>query len=251
MAAISTSARAAASASLERVDLVERQGLVLVGEQDVDLIGHEVAPGLSVALDAERVRERERDTAAGVVGHAAGLPVGLLGLRAVEEVALEERDLGGRDQLAVDVLRSEELRRAQVRVHRALGVRCDDDQAATGGRALRRGRRPEHHARGPHVVREHRAQLIVEHSPDVGGLAAEAGDAGDGVGGRSARRLDARSHRRVELVGPFGVDEGHRPLDQAVGLDELVGLVGEHVDEGVADPHDVEGGRLIGGRSHG
>src|SRR3546814_984223 len=36
---------------VERVDLVERQRLVLVGEEDVDLVGDEVAPLRSVTFD--------------------------------------------------------------------------------------------------------------------------------------------------------------------------------------------------------
>ena len=61
-----------------------------------------------------------------------------------------------------------------------------------------------------------------------------------------AGRLDGPAHGGVEGLGPVGVDEGHRPLHQAVGLDEGVVLVGEDVDEGVADPHDVERRRLAG-----
>ena len=48
------------------------------------------------------------------------------------------------------------------------------------------------------------------------------------------------AHGRVERLGPLGVDEGHRALHQAVGLDEVVVLVAEDVDEGVADADDVE-----------
>src|SRR3546814_19408696 len=71
---------------------------------------------------AEGVREGEGEPPLGVVGDPAGRPVGLLGLWTVEEVALEERDLSGGDQLAVDVLRAEQLGGAEVRVHGALRV---------------------------------------------------------------------------------------------------------------------------------
>ena len=63
----------------------------------------------------------------------------------------------------------------------------------------------------------------------------------DGVGGRAARHLDAGAHRPVEGLDPLGVDQGHRPLHQPVGLDERLVLVAEDVDEGVADADDVEG----------
>ena len=51
----------------------------------------------------------------------------------------------------------------------------------------------------------------------------------------------AAAHGGVERLGPLGVDEGHRPLHQPVRLDEGLVLVAEHVDEGVADAHHVEG----------
>ena len=37
-----------------------------------------------------------------------------------------------------------------------------------------------------------------------------------------------------------GVDERHGAAREAVGVDELVGFVAQHVDEGVADPDDVD-----------
>ena len=45
----------AATASSNVVDLVQRDQLVLVAEQDVDLVGDERAEVVAVAVDAERV----------------------------------------------------------------------------------------------------------------------------------------------------------------------------------------------------
>ena len=55
----------------------------------------------------------------------------------------------------------------------------------------------------------------------------------------------AFAHGRVDLLGALRLDERHRTLDEAVGLDEGVVLMAEHIDEGVADPHHVE----VGGSS--
>ena len=48
---------------VEVVDLVERRDLGLVGEEDVDVGLDEVEELVAVALDAERVGQRERDPA--------------------------------------------------------------------------------------------------------------------------------------------------------------------------------------------
>ena len=177
-------------------------------------------------LDAEGVRQREAHPPTRIVRDAAGLPVGLLGLRPVEEVPLQVRDVGGGDEVAVDVLGAQELRRPEVGVHRPLGIGGDHDQAAPGGRTLGGGRAPEHRARGPQVVREHRTELVVEHPTDERGLAAEAGDARDRVGGGATGRLDRVAHGRVDLLGARRLDERHRTLHEAVGLDEGVVLDG-------------------------
>ena len=67
---------------------------------------------------------------------------------------------------------------------------------------------------GAHVVAEDAAELVVADLADEGGLAAQAGDADGGVGGRAAGDLDRRAHGRVELLGPLGVDQGHGALGQ-------------------------------------
>ncbi len=195
-----------------------------------------------MALHAEQVRQREGDLAARVGGVLRGGPVRVLRLGPVEQVALQERHLGAADQLGVHVAGAEERRGAQVGVHGAVGVGRDHDQAAPGGRAIADRRVGEVDALGLHVVGEHRAELVVEDAAQVGGAAPEAGHPGHRVAGRAARHLDGHAHGRVELLGPLGVDQGHGALHEAVGGDELVGLVGDDVDEGVADPDDVEAG---------
>ncbi len=233
---------------IERVDKVESAGFLGVGEQDVDLVGDEVAPGLAVALNAEGVGECQRDSAAVVVGDAARLPVGLFGLGSVEQVPLEKGDLSGRDELGIDVFGAEQLGGAEVGVHGALAVRRDHDEAAPGRRACRGGRAVEDHACRLLVVGEHRTELIVEDLADVGGLPAEAGDAGNGVGGRPPGGLDPSAHGCVQRLCSGDVDERHRAPHQVVLGDEVLGLMAQHVDEGIADADDIDGG---GGAGHG
>ena len=101
----------------------------------------------------------------------------------------------------------------------------------------------EVHAERVEVVAERLAEAVVLHPADVGGPAAEGRHARQRVGGRAARRLGLVAHGGVELLGPIGVDERHRPLGQVELVDERLVLGAEHVDEGVADPEHVEGGR--------
>jgi hypothetical protein len=163
------------------------------------------------------------------------------------QVTLEERDLGGGHDGGVDVVGTELAGGSEVGAHGALGVGRDQDQAPAGGRPL--GGRPplEGDADGPDVVGEDRAELVVAHPPHEGTPPAERGQPRQRVGGRSAGDLHARAHRRVQRVGPLGVDQLHRALHQTVAIEEAVVGVGDHVDEGVADADDVE--RFLHGAS--
>ena len=89
-------------------------------------------------------------------------------------------------------------------------------------------------------MREHVAELVLRDLADVGGLAAERGDAGDRVRGRSARGLDAGAHDRVQPIGRGGVDEVHRALGQAVLLQEGIVRLRQDVHDGVADTGDIK-----------
>jgi hypothetical protein len=140
----------------------------------------------------------------------------------------------------VDVGGPELARCAEIGAHRPVGVRRDDDQASAGGGAVRRGGCGVFDAGGPDVVPENLAELIVAHAADEPGAPAERRDPDESVGRRAARHLGRGSHRRVDRLGAGGVDEGHRAAGEPVGLDELVALVAEHVDERVADADDVE-----------
>ncbi len=83
------------------------------------------------------------------------------------------------------------------------------------------------------------AERIVGHLAEEGGAAAEAGDARRRVAGAAAGGLDRRAHAAVEQLGAPGVDQVHRPLDDAVGLEERLVALGDDVDNGIADAKHV------------
>ena len=82
---------------LEVVGQVERPQLVLVGDQQVDVGADHPQELVAVALDAERVGERDRDPAAGRACVARiAFAKAAMAVRPVEAVALEEDPLGRR-----------------------------------------------------------------------------------------------------------------------------------------------------------
>jgi hypothetical protein len=139
----------------------------------------------------------------------------------------------------MDVIGPELDARPQIGLHRALRVRRDEDETARRRRLLRQGRCRERDARRADVVPEHRTQLVVAYLADIAGLAAQRGDAGGGIGGRAAGDLDARPHRRIEQLRLLGVDQRHRPLGEAIALEKIVIGFREHIDDRIANAHDV------------
>lgn len=226
---------------LEGVRLIERGDLALVGEQDGDAGLDEVEELGAVAVDAEAVGEGEGDVAAGLAGDLGGLAEGGLGLRAVEQVALEVDDLGGGDGGPCHLAVVELGRAAEERVHGALAVGGDEDQRARRGGAAVGGRGVEGDAGGLDIVAENAAELVARHLADEGRGAAQRGEADHGVGRRAAGHLYCRAHVLVERLDGGGVDEAHVALGGVVGLEEGVVAPADDVDDGVADGDDVGG----------
>ena len=168
-----------------------------------------------------------------------GVVEGLLGLRLVVEVAFEIRDLRGLDERRVDVGRAQADARAEERVHRALRVRGDEDEAARGRGTVARRRRSKRGSGGRDVVPEGASEQVVADLADIGRPAAEGGDAGDRVGGGAARGFDRRTHVRVERLGPRLVDQHHRALGDAVPGEERIVGGGDDIDDGIADSYVV------------
>src|SRR5262249_14971243 len=86
-------------------------------------------------------------------------------------------------------------------------------------------------------------EQVVVHLADIGARAAERGDPGHRIAGRSARRLDRRAHHMVKRVSPVRVDQGHRPFDEPLLSEEILLGMSDHIDDGVANADNVESGR--------
>ena len=144
--------------------------LVLIGEEDVDhpALDHPEHAFLA-AGDAEAFRQSEGDGSTGLVRDLGGAQHRLAWPLGSPQIAFEEGDRGGADQLLVEALRRQLVAGARAGVHRPLRVGRDQDQAAPGRRAFLERRRFEPHAERVHVVRENLAELVV------GDLADEAG----------------------------------------------------------------------------
>src|SRR5437899_10841596 len=225
---------------VEVAHLRERADLGLVGEQDVHVVLDEVEERGAMPVDAEGIRERQRDLPPGRVGEAGGHTKRVLGGRRVEEVALQIEDAPAGDEPRIDVAGAELRRRAETGAHRALRVRRHHDEAAAGGRPARRRRRRVAHAGRAKVVAEDLPQLIVTDLAHIVCAAAERGDPDDRVGGGAARDLDGGAHGVIDLARARLVDEMHGSLDEAVEVEERLALVAEDVHERVADADDVD-----------
>ena len=122
----------------EVAGLGQREDLLLVGEEHVNVVLDERAELLEMALDAERVGERQGDPPARAVRGGHRHAEGVLGAGLVPEVALEVRHGAAGDQLGVDVLGAQLHGRAEVGGHRAVRVRGHQDQAQRGRRPVGR-----------------------------------------------------------------------------------------------------------------
>ena len=72
--------------------LVQRMQFGLVGENEIDgALAHQVEKLVAVAIDAERIRQRQRDLAAGVMRDRRGLDEGFLGALADPRDSLRDR----------------------------------------------------------------------------------------------------------------------------------------------------------------
>jgi len=224
----------------EPFGLVERAQFLLVGEQDVDFVFDQGPKIVTVSIDAETVGERERHLPTGTVSDPRCVPESLLRIVAIEEIALHVQDSAVGHDCFVDVVGTQVRRDTEIRVHRALGIGSHDDDASPGRNLVEVGPRGEVHADCMEIVTEHLPEFVGAHLADVSAEATETRHTTDGVGGRTAAHFDGRSEGAIQVERSVGVDEGHRTLGQSLTFDERVVGVGDHVDEGVSDPDDVE-----------
>ena len=84
------------------------------------------------------------------------------------------------------------------------------------------------------------AELVGGDLADEAGPPSERRDSSSGIAGRTAADLMGRTHVRIESLGFFCVDQAHRAFHQSLLGEEVVGGVGNHVDDGVTDAQDIE-----------
>ena len=78
--------------------------LGFVGEHDVDgTVAHQPEEFVAIAVDAERIRQRQRHLALGVMRDLGRLDEGVLGVLRIPEIAFEIDDARRRDLGRVDV----------------------------------------------------------------------------------------------------------------------------------------------------
>ena len=197
-----------------------------------------------MAVDAEGIGQSEGNLGAGLLRKPRRLLEGVLGLVAVEQIALEIDDARRLDERGIDVGGSEMHARAEKRVHGALAVRRHEDEAARGGLAVVGRRGVVGDAERADVVAEDAAELVGGDPADEAAFRPERGKAGDGVGSRASGALDGRAHGLIEPAGFAGRDQAHEALGEVVLGEKGVVTAGDDVDDGVADAHHVVAVRL-------
>src|SRR5690606_481947 len=114
-------------------NLIERHDFFFIGEQDVDVVFHEVDEGGAVAVHAERIGQGQRYFAAVLVGDFGGFAEGGHRRFLVEQIAFQIGDGRIGNFGFNDIVRAQFHGGAQKGVHGARSVGRDQNHAASGG----------------------------------------------------------------------------------------------------------------------
>jgi hypothetical protein len=214
--------------------------LSLVGEDQIDRAApHQLEKFAAIAIHTKRIRQRQRDLAAGLMGNRRRLHKGFLGAFGVPQITFQINERGSGDLICIDIGRHQLLRRAEIGVHRTLAIGRHQNIRAAGRRTVAGGLCLEGDASGTNVVRIQMAYLVIPHLADIGGAGAETRDANNGVGCRSARYLGRRSHVAIDRGRAVLIDQRHAALGHAMTAQKpLIGLH-QHIEDGIADPEYV------------
>ena len=158
-----------AESDFKIIGLVEGLELGFVGKHDVCIPAHELPEASTVPVNAETVRQRDRDLAAGRFGNFGGVHKRGLGLVPVEQVTLQIEDAPVTNHLGIDVVFREENGRAEESVHAAVAVIGDEDDGARSRRSVRQRTGVEGHAARHHLAHELVAQVIVSNPANIAG----------------------------------------------------------------------------------
>ena len=115
----------------------------------------------------------------------------VFGFVAIPQIAFHINDFGLTDKLFVNVFAGQLCTRAQISVHRSLGVGADNHHAPRGRFFVFQTRSRKVNARFGNVFAEHVTQFVGGDFADKSGLAPHGGDSDGGVCRRSARTFDA------------------------------------------------------------
>ncbi len=116
----------------ECVRFVERSQLFCVTKEEIDPVGDQRTKVVTMAINAERIRQRERYQTTGIMRSAGGMTERSFGVVTVIEVALHVEHLAIRNDVEIKVIGRQQTRRTEIRVHRALCIGGDDNDTAAG-----------------------------------------------------------------------------------------------------------------------
>ena len=224
---------------VEVIGLEQRVGLVFISHDDIDAVADELHERTLVPLDAERIRQRQRDGRAVRTGDVYRLAGERRSLFDVPDIALEQHDFGLSDRAVCDIGKPELGAGAQVGVHRALSVFGNQHKTASGRGAVLGPWQADIDAKRLHVVVENSTELVVVDLADIGSCTAEVGKTSDRVGDRPAGHLGRRTNRIVDLVGSTLVDEIHRSRNGADILERVVINVCKNIHDCIADTENL------------
>ena len=94
----------------------------MVGENNIDVTFDQMLERSAMPVDAERVRQRQRDPSVRRVRQLRRLDERLLGFVAVEQISFQIGDLRAADRLGIDVVRAQHDADAKIRLHGAVGI---------------------------------------------------------------------------------------------------------------------------------
>src|SRR6476661_2570566 len=119
-----------------------------------------------MTIDAKRVGQRDSRFTPGLAGDLRGPLKGLFRFRSVPQVAFQIRDLRAGHNLRVDIGCREIHASAKIRVHRALAIGRNEDEAASRRWTGRRGCRVEADALRAQIMPKYFAELVVPDFPE-------------------------------------------------------------------------------------
>ncbi len=225
--------------------LVKRAPFVLVSDHIIQLT-QETAKIVTVAIDAERVRE-------GDPGLAAARPRGArrrlkrrLAFGLVKKITLQEQKLGLPGHRFGHICVVKFCRNAQIGIHRALAIGRDKDHRPRGGQHAIATRRVDEvganlgHRRG--IVAP---EFVIADPPDKSGREAKRAQSRYGIGDRPARGLPPVGHVRVEKLGAFGFDQLHDALVDTHARQKGIVALADHVHHGIADADGLISGHSV------